>query len=181
MKSNETRAEQERIDRWSPCTTKMSALTRPVLRFSIPFHRSVLKVRGTKIDLFFFLKMFFFLFLLFLKIHKKLKVRYIVAQYKKNVCRSPQEESLFEKVSRSLSSPFLWLHSSTLSWVAGAFSPSVERVVDEIKGSVLCDLVSLGQPLHEVDFPLVLPGFGALAGSAFACEGHVPAFILHIL
>lgn len=60
-----------------------SALTRPVLRFSIPFHRSVLKVRGTKIDLFFSRDVFFFLFLLFLKIHKKLKVRYIVAQYKK--------------------------------------------------------------------------------------------------
>lgn len=41
--------------------------------------------------------------------------------------------------------------------------------------------MSPGQPLHEVDFPLMLPGFGALAGSAFACKSHVPAFILYIL
>lgn len=90
---------------------------------------------------------------------------------------------MFSGVHKStvFSRSFLQRHSSTLSRVAGAFSPFVERVVDEIKGSVLCDLMSPGQPLHEVDFPLMLPGFGALAGSAFACKGHVPAFILHIL
>lgn len=46
---------------------------------------------------------------------------------------------------------------------------------------MLCDVVSFGQPLHEVDFPLVLPGFGALAGSSFACERHVPALVLYVL
>lgn len=141
------------------------------------------KSQGYKNRSLFAWDVFFPYFLLFLKIHKKLKVRYVVAQYKKNVL-GVHTRSLFivwESLSLSVLCPFLRLHSSTLSWVAGAFSPSVERVVDEIKGSVLCDLVSLGQPLHEVDFPLMLPGFGALAGSAFACEGHVPAFVLHIL
>lgn len=84
-------------------------------------------------------------------------------------------------LSHSLSPSFLLLRSSALSWVTGAFSPSVEGVIDEIKGSVLGNVVSFGQPLHEVDLPLVLPGFGALAGSSSACERHVPALILYIL
>ena len=41
--------------------------------------------------------------------------------------------------------------------------------------------MAAGQSLHEVDFALVLPGLGALAGSAFAREGHVPALVLGVL
>lgn len=116
---------------------------------------------------------------------KKLYVRYFNAQYKKSFSESIRELcSLSEMVfclSASLSPSFLLHYSSALSWVTGAFSPSVERIVDEIKGSVLCNVVSFGHSLHEVNFSLVLPGFRALARSSFACKCHVPALILYIL
>lgn len=37
------------------------------------------------------------------------------------------------------------------------------------------------EPLDEVDFPLVLPGFGGFDGPPFSGEGHVPAVILGVL
>lgn len=37
------------------------------------------------------------------------------------------------------------------------------------------------EPLDEVDFPLVLPGFGGFDGSSFPSEGNIPAVILGIL
>lgn len=37
------------------------------------------------------------------------------------------------------------------------------------------------EAFDEVDFPLVLPGFGGFDGSPFPGEGYVPAVILGIL
>lgn len=77
--------------------------------------------------------------------------------------------------------PALPSAGSALPRVAGAFSPSVERVVDEVEWSVLRDMVPPGQPFHEVDLPLVLPGPGALPGPAAPGKRHVPAVVFGAL
>lgn len=67
--------------------------------------------------------------------------------------------------------------------MSGAFSPGGEWVVDELKVSVvvLRGQVALGQPLHEVHLPLMLPGLRPFPGSSFAGEAHEPAFVLGVL
>lgn len=66
-----------------------------------------------------------------------------------------------------------------------AFSPSGRREADELK---VFGLVRVGEgkrtfveALDEVNFPLVLPGFGSLDGPTLSAEGHVPAFIFSVL
>lgn len=66
--------------------------------------------------------------------------------------------------------------------VSSPFTSPVEGVIEELKASVgLGGLVALGEPLHEMHLPLVLPGLGALARAALAGEGHVPALVLGVL
>lgn len=65
--------------------------------------------------------------------------------------------------------------------MVSAFSPFVERIVDEVKRPVLSRMVSFGGAFHEMDFPLVLSGLGALPGLAFTRESHVPAIVFGVL
>lgn len=72
---------------------------------------------------------------------------------------------------------------SALGRESCTFSPGVERVMNEVKRSVvdrLRVLMAFRESLHEVDFALVLPCAGAFAGSTSPGECHVPVLIMCI-
>lgn len=66
--------------------------------------------------------------------------------------------------------------------LAAAQAAREGRVVKELEAQTLLGgVVAARQPLHEVDLALMLPRLGALARSALASEGHVPALVLGVL
>lgn len=134
-------------------------------------HKSVLKTRSTKIYVFCLCVAFFTL--------QKINYssRYHIYQYK-TVSRG----FWGEKSSQVLL--FLWLFRFILWRVSRALSPLTERVVDEVKRPVVArmgGLVPLRQPLHEVDFTLVLACPWALPWTPPTRESHVPALITDVL
>ncbi len=66
-----------------------------------------------------------------------------------------------------------------------AFRPSGRWKVDELKVFGLVWVWegerSFVEALDEVNFPLVLSGFGGLDGPTLSAEGHVPALIFSVL
>lgn len=66
-----------------------------------------------------------------------------------------------------------------------AFRPSGRWKADELKVFGLVRVWegerSFVEALDEVNFPLVLPGFGGLDGPTLSAEGHVPALIFSVL
>lgn len=66
-----------------------------------------------------------------------------------------------------------------------AFGPSGRREADELE---VFGLLGVGEgeracveAFDEVNFPLVLPGFGGLDGTTLPAEGHEPAFVSSVL
>lgn len=66
-----------------------------------------------------------------------------------------------------------------------AFRPSGRRKADELKVFELVRVRegerSFVEALDEVNFPLVLSGFGGLDGPTLSAEGHVPALVFSVL
>lgn len=64
-----------------------------------------------------------------------------------------------------------------------AFSPFTEGVLEKVERLMLTwvsGLLSLWQPLHKMDLPLVLAGLRALARTPTTREGHVPVLVVGI-
>lgn len=64
-----------------------------------------------------------------------------------------------------------------------AFSPFTEGVLEKVERLMLTwvsGLLSLWQPLHKMDLPLVLAGLRALARTPTTREGHVPVLVVGV-